>query len=83
MDPATTAAFNTPPRFSLRLLNDKEARESVLGYMSPGATAQDVRVAQDKASKDLETLTNKLLEAPIPPRPVMRPRLTDTATTMV
>jgi hypothetical protein len=81
MDTATTAAFNTPPRFSLRFPTDKEVRENAVGYMSPGSTAADILAAQNKASEDRTTQMNELVKAPL--RPASFSRLTDTTTEWV
>jgi hypothetical protein len=83
MNPATTAAFNTPPRTSLRIPSEKEARESAKAYMSPDSSPRAVLAAQDAAANELKELKKRLLMAPVNERPHARPRLSDTAVEMI
>ena len=80
MDTANTAAVNTPPRYSLRFLTDKEVRENAVGYMPPGSTPAEVLAAQNKASEERTTQMNELVKAPIRPASFSTARLTDMPT---
>lgn len=77
MNPAATAAYNTPPCTPFKILKDEDVRANAVAYMSPGALPHEIVAAQNAASDENKENIARLLMAPIVERPAKRPRLTD------